>query len=167
MTSCNPEANAPHNGHAVKLPDEVWSLALESRRVRGFGICASVRLLDGTVLDDMLISGRGYVEGKLMDGLAGAHGGIDSTMLTFGTPEIEGIRIGRTRLWQKPVWLVLNPEHPARRKYCGSHTSPLPRRQRTRPPLSAMITAWLFWGVLIAGTVFAVIGLFYVCGWLK
>jgi hypothetical protein len=161
-----PESNAPHEEQSVKLPDEVWSLALSSGRVRD-SFWASVRLLDGTVLDDMIISSRGYVLGKLMDGLAGAHGGIDFSMLTFRTSEIEGIRIGRRRSWQRPVWVLLNPDHPARRDYRGSHTAPLPRKPRVRPPLGTMITVGAFFTAIIAGTILAVIGLAHLCGWLK
>lgn len=161
-----PESNAPHDGQAVKLPDEVWSLALSSGRVRTM-FWGSVRLLDGTVLDDVIISNRGYVLGKLMDGLAGAHGGIDSRVLTFGTPEIEGIRIGRRHFWQRPVWFLLNPNHPTRQDYDGSHTAPLPRKPRAMPPLSTIVTVGLFFGVIIAGTILAVIGLAHVCGWLR
>jgi hypothetical protein len=162
-----PETNAPEYGHAVKLPDEVWSSALASGRVSWAGLSANVRLLDGSIYEDMHISNRGYVLGRHMEGLAGAHGGIDSTMLSFTTPDIEGVRIGRRHFWQRPIWVLINPEHPARRAFHGGHFSPPPQRKKTLPPISTIIIVTLFFGGIGVGTILAVIGLSYMCGWLR
>ena len=163
-----PESNAPDGNRAVKLPDEVWERALASERVYSSGLFASVRLLNGTIYEEMFISNRGYVIGRLAEGLAGAHGSFDDTMLSFTTPEIEGIRIGKRHFWQKPIWVLINPQHPARMAYHGSLLAPPPApKKRTLPPLSTMITACFFFGGIVAATVLAVIGLLYVCGWLK
>ena len=162
-----PETNAPEDCKAIKLPDEVWSGAIASGRVSWGGLSADVRMLDGTVYEDMLISDRGYVLGRLMEGLAGAHGGIDNSMLSFATPDIEGIRIGRRHFWQRPTWVLLNPQHPARRAYHGGNYSPPPVRRRTLPPISSIIIVVLFFGAIGVGTILAVIGLGYMCGWLR
>ena len=161
------ETNTSEQDDSVMLPDEVWSLAIASRRVSPLGIVADVRLLDGSIYEDMLISDRGFVLGLPMDGLAGAHGGIDSSILSFETDDIEGIRIGRRHIWQRAIWLCLNPEHPARHNYNRKHHLPPPLRERVYPSIGPMITACVFFGAVLVFTVLAVIGLFYVFGWLK
>lgn len=162
-----PETNAPEDAKATKLPDEVWSRALASGRVSWAGLSADVRMLDGTVYEDMVISNRGYVLGRLMSGGPEVSGSIDSSMLSFATPDIEGIRIRRRHIWQRPIWVLLNPQHPARRDYHGGNYSPPPPRQRTFPPVSTVVTVIMFFGAIGVGTILAVIGLAYVCGWLR
>lgn len=110
------EDNRPHVERSVKLPDEVWSRLLETGRVFPSGVFASVRLLDGRTIDNVLISNRGYVLGPLAAGLAGAHGSFDSSVLTFTTKDIEGVLARRRHLWQRDIWVCLNPQHPARRE---------------------------------------------------
>jgi hypothetical protein len=159
-----PESNAPFTGHAVKLPDEVWSSAVDSGRVGWAGVVASVRLLDGTMLEDLIISNRGYILGRVVNGPPAMDGQIDGSMLTYETSEIEGVRIGRRHLWQRPLWLLLNPQHPARSQYHGSHTPPLLHAQKGVPPVRAILMACLFFGVLFALVILAVIGLLHICG---
>jgi hypothetical protein len=80
-----------------------------------FGMLAPVRLLDGRVIPDLIISNRGYVLGREMPGLAGAHGALDSSVLAFKTDDIEGVRLPLGRFWRRERWICLNPQHPARR----------------------------------------------------
>jgi hypothetical protein len=109
--------NRPHVEASIKLPDEVWLRLLETGRVYPGGIFVSVRLLDGRIIRDVLISNRGYVLGPMAPGLAGAHGGFDSSVLTFATKDIEGVLARSRHFWQRDIWTCLNPQHPARRDY--------------------------------------------------
>jgi hypothetical protein len=111
------EDNRPHVEPSVKLPDEVWSRLLNTGRVSPFGLLASVRLLDGRIINKVLISNRGYILGPMAPGLAGAHGSFDSSVLTFATKDIEGVLAHRRHFWQRDMWVCLNPQHPARREY--------------------------------------------------
>lgn len=111
------EDNRPHVEPSVKLPDEVWSRLLETGRVFPSGVFGSVRLLDSRIIDNVLISNRGYVLGPLAPGLAGAHGSFDSSVLTFATKDIEGVLARRRHFWQRDIWVCLNPQHPTRREY--------------------------------------------------
>jgi hypothetical protein len=111
------EDNRPHVEASIKLPDEVWLRLLETGRVYPSGVFASVRLLDGRMIHNVIISNRGYVLGPLAPGLAGGHGDFDSSVLTFATKDIEGVLARRRHFWQRDVWACLNPQHPARRDY--------------------------------------------------
>ena len=111
-----PSTNNAHDEPCIKLPDEVWQRLLETDMRLHFGIMGAVRLLDGRVIEDLIISNRGYVLGCEMPSLAGAHGGIDSSVLTFKTDDIEGVRLPRGRFFRRERWVCLNPEHPARRQ---------------------------------------------------
>ena len=101
----------------MKLPDEVWQRLLTTDMRLHFGMIGAVRLLDGRVFEDLIISNRGYVLGREMPGLAGAHGAIDASVLTFKTDDIEGVRLPRGRFIRREKWVCLNPEHPARRAF--------------------------------------------------
>jgi hypothetical protein len=116
------EINSPHEKLCVKVPDEIWQQLFASRG-KGIGMFSvSVRLLNGEVFTDLLISNRGYIVGREAPGLAGAHGDIDNSMLTFKTEEIEGIMLRlRYFIFWKSRWICLNPRHPARRQYQKIH----------------------------------------------
>jgi hypothetical protein len=115
-----PSTNNPHEEPCVKLPDEVWSRLLATGIRMPYGMFASVRLLDGKVIPDLFISNRGYVLGREMPGLAGAHGALDSSVLTFKTDDIEGVKLPLGRFWRRERWVSLNPKHPARRQCHGA-----------------------------------------------
>ena len=98
----------------VLLDDELWyNLLILVPRIAG-GLETSIRLLSGKVLERMLISNRGEVLGREAEGLAGYHGTIDNSMLTFGTDDIEAVQVPTFLFWQRPKWVALNPQHPAR-----------------------------------------------------
>ena len=77
----------------------------------------TVRLLDGKVIEGLVVSNRGFVLGREAPGLAGAHGAIDSSMVTFTSDDIEGFCLKWGRLWRRERWVTLNPRHPARRHF--------------------------------------------------
>lgn len=110
------QSSQPNVEKGIRLPDEIWSGLLDLGMKMGGGLVGSVRLLDGTLFDDMIISARGYVLGREAPGLAGAHGTIDSAMLTFSADDIEGVRLSWGRFRRHERWVVLNLNHPARRR---------------------------------------------------
>jgi hypothetical protein len=99
----------------VVLPDELWHNLLETFPGSPIVITITIRLFSGDILHRMVISDRGTVLGREAEGLAGAHGVIDSSMLTFRTEDIEAVQVPGFRFWQRPKWVALNPKHPARR----------------------------------------------------
>jgi hypothetical protein len=113
------ENNNPHDEQCVKVPEEIW-WRLFALHAEGWGWSyTSVRLLDGRVIDNLCISNRGYILGTEAPGPAGAHGSLDKTVLTFSTPDIEGVLMRRRRLFfgRQSLWVCLNPQHPARRQH--------------------------------------------------
>ena len=100
----------------IALPDEIWRDLLDALPGARRGMCTSVRLLSGTVIHDMIISNRGFILGRDANGLAGAHGMIDDSMLTFRETDIEAVSIPAFHFWQRQKWIALDPNHPARRK---------------------------------------------------
>lgn len=117
------DANLPHETPCVRVPDEIWFSLLRYRRCPAGGFFGAVRLFDGQILQRMIVSDRGYVLGRMAAGLAGYHGTIDNSMLTFRTDDIEAVQVPAFRFWQHPKWVALNPEHPARRAW----------QERTKP----------------------------------
>jgi hypothetical protein len=112
------ETNLPHPGPHVKVPDEIWFNVLRLNQCcPAGGFLGKVRLFGGQVLEQMIVSDRGYILGRIAPGLAGAHGDIDSSMLTFSTEDIEAVQVPAFRFWQRPHWVSLNPDHPARRAW--------------------------------------------------
>ena len=160
------ECNDPKVGLGIKIPDEIWSSIASSGKIF-LWINVSIRLLDGSIFEEMIATNRGYIIGRRMEGLAGAHGGIDSSMLVFSTSDIEGVLMSKRHFWQKRVWYVLNPNHPARFNYSGKKFSPPPIPKRVLPDLKTMIVFVVFWAVVFVFTILAVVGLFHVCGWLR
>lgn len=114
------ESNQPHMGTYVKVPDEIWFNVLQLNRCcHAGGFLGAVRLFDGKVIEQMIVSDRGYILGRVAPGLAGGHGDIDGSMLTFSTDEIEAVQVPAFRFWQRPQWVALNPQHPLRQKGAG------------------------------------------------
>jgi hypothetical protein len=101
----------------VALPDELWANLLEVLPGAAKGIETYVRLFSGEVIERLVISNRGYILGREAAGLAGYHGTIDNSMLTFSTEDIEAVQVPAFRFWQRPKWVALNPQHPARRAW--------------------------------------------------
>lgn len=99
------------------LPDELWSSLLRVRRCPPGGFITSIRLFDCQVIEELLINDRGCVLGGIAPGLAGAHGDIDTSMLTFQTADIEAIQAPVLHVWQQRKWIALNPQHPTRRAW--------------------------------------------------
>jgi hypothetical protein len=101
----------------VALPDELWANLLEVLPGAAKGIEASIRLFSGEVIEGLVISNRGNALGRVATGLAGYHGTIDNSMLTFSTQDVEAVQLPAFRFWQRPKWIALNPQHPARRAW--------------------------------------------------
>jgi hypothetical protein len=101
----------------VELPDELWTNLLEILPGAAKGIETSIRLFSGEVIQRLVISNRGNVLGREAVGLAGYHGTLDNSVLTFCSVDIEGLRAPAFRFWQRPKWITLNPDHPARREW--------------------------------------------------
>ena len=120
MTEQNPRAEREKS---VALPDELWTNLLEVLPGVAKGIETSIRLFSDEVVARLVISNRGYILGREAKGLAGYHGTIDNSMLTFSTEDIEAVQVPAFRFWQRPRWIALNPDHPARRE----------RQQRVKP----------------------------------
>ena|SRR5207249_1142786 len=99
------------------LPDELWANLLEVLPGAAKGIETSVRLFSGEIIERLVISNRGNVIGREAPGLAGYHGTIDNSMLTFSTDDIEAVQVPAFSFWQRPKWVALNPQHPARRAW--------------------------------------------------
>lgn len=51
--------------------------------------------------------------GRIAEGLAGAHGDIDSSVLKFNSDDIEAVLAPSFRFWKKTEWIALQPENPA------------------------------------------------------
>jgi hypothetical protein len=100
-------------GNGVVLPDEIWRKYLELSPQYPIAITISVRLFSGEMVPFLLVSERGTVLGKIADGLAGAHGAIDDSVLTFCTEDIEAVRILVGRCWPRAKWVTVNPQHSA------------------------------------------------------
>jgi hypothetical protein len=98
----------------VELPDELWTKLLEALPNAAGGYETSIRLFDGQVLERLIITNRGSIAGREAEGLAGYHGTIDNSVLTFGSDDIEAIQVPAFSFWQRPKWIALNPDHPAR-----------------------------------------------------
>jgi hypothetical protein len=64
----------------------------------------------------MIVSDRGYLLGRIASGIEGAHGDIDSSMLTFRSEDIVAVQVPAFRFWQRPKWVSLGREHPLRAK---------------------------------------------------
>jgi len=113
------ENNNPHDEQCIKVPEEIWWQLFAQRGAGQGWFYTSVRLLDGKVINNLFISNRGYILGTEAPGLAGAHGSLDKSVLTFSTPDIEGVLLQRRRFlfWRQSRWICLNPQHPARRQY--------------------------------------------------
>lgn len=108
--------HSPNSTDGIRLPEEIWTALLNIGMKMGGGLIGTVRLLDGKLLADMIISNRGFVLGRQAPGLAGAHGDIDSSMLTFTSDDIEGICLSWGWFRRRERWVILNPQHPARRR---------------------------------------------------
>ncbi|MBI3880378.1 MAG: hypothetical protein HY301_09995 [Verrucomicrobia bacterium] len=100
----------------VEIPDELWFCLLRMRRCPAGGFSTSFRLFSGKILERLIVSDRGYILGRMATGLGGAQGDIDSSMLTFGSEDIEALEVPAFHFWQRPNWILLNPDHPARRQ---------------------------------------------------
>lgn len=111
------DTNLPHEERHVKVPGEIWFSMLRQRRCPAGGLFASVRLFDGKVLERMIVTDRGYILGRIASGLAGGHGDVDNSMLTFSTDDIEAVELPAFHFWQHSKWIALNREHPARRAW--------------------------------------------------
>lgn len=109
--------NLPHEEPHVKVPDEIWFSILRLRRCPAGGFSASVRLFDGRFLERMIVTHRGYILGQIAAGIAGGHGDMDNSMLTFNTDDIEAVQLPAFHFWQHSKWVALNPEHPTRRAW--------------------------------------------------
>jgi hypothetical protein len=107
----------------VILPDELWYNLLEKFPGSPMGITISVRLFSGEILHRMVISDRGAVLGREAAGLAGYHGTIDNSMLTFDVEDIEAVQVPTFHFWQRPKWIALNPQHPARQAWKDRETN--------------------------------------------
>ena len=107
----------PEKEKCVALPDELWANLLEVLPGAAKGIETSIRLFSGEVIERLVISNRGNVLGREAAGLAGYHGAIDNSVLRFSAEDIEAVQIPSFHFWQRPKWVVLNPQHPARRAW--------------------------------------------------
>src|ERR1019366_7077084 len=81
--------HSPMSDQGIPLPDEIWAALLDLGMKMGGGLAGTVRLLDGTLFEDMIVSNRGFILGREAPGLAGAQGAIDSSMLNFKSEDIE------------------------------------------------------------------------------
>jgi hypothetical protein len=115
------------------LPDEIWAGLLDLGMKMGGGLVGTLRLLDGKLMPDMIISNRGFVLGREAPGLAGAHGAIDCSVLTFAGDDIEGICLSWGRFKRRERWVVLNPQHPARRRPHVAYPPAAPNPAMTLP----------------------------------
>src|SRR3954466_499317 len=102
---------------SVMLPDDLWAHFLDVLPGAAKGIKTSIRLFSGEILEELLISNRGYILGRQAEGLAGYHGAIDNSMLTFGSDDIEGGLRPKFHFWERPKWVALNPHHPNRLRW--------------------------------------------------
>ena len=109
--------SSPEKETFVALPDELWANLLEVLPGAAKGIETSIRLFSGEIIERLVISNRGNIIGLEAPGLAGYHGTIDNSMLTFRTEDIEAVEVPAFRFWQRPKWVALNPQHPARRAW--------------------------------------------------
>jgi hypothetical protein len=111
---------------SIPLPDELWASLLVVLPTAARGIETSIRLFSGDVIDRLIISNRGNILGTEAAGLAGAQGTLDHSMLTFSTEDIEAVQLPAFHFWQRPRWIALNPQHPARQAWVkrtqGRHT---------------------------------------------
>jgi hypothetical protein len=107
----------PEKEKFVALPDELWANLLEALPGAAKGIETSIRLFSGETVKRLVISNRGYIVGREAAGLAGYHGTIDNSMLTFNTEDIEAVQLPVFHFWRRPKWVALNPQHPARRAW--------------------------------------------------
>ena len=106
--------NLPHESPCVKVPDEIWFAILKSRRCPAGGFSTAVRLFNGKILEQMIVSDRGYILGRIAPGIAGAHGDMETSILNFVIGDIEAVLLPPFHFWQRPKWIALNPDHPAR-----------------------------------------------------
>jgi hypothetical protein len=109
-------SHSPMSKEEVALPDEIWAALLDIGMKMGGGLIGTVRLLDGKLIEHLVVSNRGFVLGREAPGLAGAQGAIDSSMLNFRSEDIEGFCLSWGRFLRHKRWVTLNPRHPARRR---------------------------------------------------
>ncbi|SRR6266566_7288180 len=107
----------PEKERCVVLPDELWANLLEKLPGAAKGIETSIRLFSGEVINRLIISNRGNILGREAGGLAGYHGTIDNSMLTFGAEDIEAVELPAFHFWQRSKWIALSPRHPNRLKW--------------------------------------------------
>jgi hypothetical protein len=107
----------PERQKVVALPDELWAKLLEALPGAAKGIETSIRLFSGEIVERLVVSNRGDVIGREAAGLAGYQGTMDNSMLKFRTDDIEAVQVPAFRFWQRPKWVALNPQHPARRAW--------------------------------------------------
>ncbi|MDR1190397.1 MAG: hypothetical protein LBK60_01865 [Verrucomicrobiales bacterium] len=98
--------NLPHSIPCIKIPDEIWFNIVRLKRY-STGFLSAVRLINGTILEDMITCNRGYILGRFAEGLAGGHGHIVNSMLTFKTEDISAIRVPAFHFWQSRKWIKL------------------------------------------------------------
>ena len=98
----------------IKVPSEIWFNLLKQRSCPAGGFFASIRLINGSVFEQMIVSDRGSILGKKAASLAGFHGDIDTSMLNFTTDDIEAVQVPAFHFWQRPKWIALNSRNPNR-----------------------------------------------------
>lgn len=103
----------PQPQKRIELPDELWSRLLDAPPGAIRGIEISIRLFSGEVFERLIVSNRGYILGREAVGMAGVHGAIDDSALTFESEDIEAVRVGDSRFLKQPGWIALDPENPA------------------------------------------------------
>ena len=98
----------------IKVPSEIWLDLLKQRICPAGGFFASIRLINGNVFEQMIVSDRGSILGKKAERLAGFHGDIDTSMLNFTTDDIAAVQVPAFNFWKRPKWIAVNPRHPNR-----------------------------------------------------
>lgn len=99
---------------SIPIPDDLWTRLLQKCTRASKGLRTSIRLNCGNVMEDMIIWGDGKILGKQADGMAGYHGSIDSSMLTFISQDIEAVQIPAFHFWERPKWITRERVDPSK-----------------------------------------------------
>jgi hypothetical protein len=94
----------------IRVPDELWFNLLAHKPCGPGGMETAVRLKDGSIIKNMIISDRGFLLGQEAPGLPGVHGKIDDSQLNFTSDDIAAVLAPKRHFWSKARWVCINPK---------------------------------------------------------
>lgn len=89
----------------IKVPDELWYNLLAKEPCGPGGMQTAIRLSDGTILENIVISDRGFILGQEASGLPGSHGKLDTSRITFTPNDIAAIQVPKRHVWNRTQWV--------------------------------------------------------------